>query len=268
MPSFFAAIRFVPSAITNESINVGVLLVSGDRVEVRTLDDWQRVKAFAGPSWRDVRRLIADMADNPGRFLGIDSVQSADQLRERLSAWTRVIQFSDVRASLASMNELSATIPTMILGESAERLPASGRRGVVLRALYQAAVSAYELRFERRPHGIIRKQAIVPGKKAHHKIDVGIVNGQFYAGAFALSFATPQAERQWKDTDAVAFAIEDTTVPRDAIAVVLDGPSQQSEPYERARALFERLQVQTLPFEGISEWANRAVTVVPEGATH
>jgi hypothetical protein len=157
----------------------------------------------------------------------------------------------------------------MILGESAEELPASGRRQVVLKALYQAVVSAYELRFDRRPQGMIQKQATVAGRIADHKVDVGIVNGRFYAGAFALSFATAQEERQWKDTDAVAFAIQDMTTPPDNLAVVLDAPTKQSEPYERAKVLFDKLRVPTLPFEGITKWAHHAVTSVPDSAaTH
>ncbi len=155
MASFFSIIRFVPSAVTNETINVGVLLASGNRLEVRSLEDWHRVKAFAGSSSsaRDVRRVISDMADDPARFLGINAVKSAEQLRECLSAWTRVIQFSDVRASLAPIEELAATIPAMILGESSEELTQNGRRAAVLRAVHQAVVSAYELRFSRKPRG-------------------------------------------------------------------------------------------------------------------
>jgi hypothetical protein len=60
---------------------------------------------------------------------------------------------------------------------------------------------------------MVQKQATVSGKITNYKIDVGLVNGKFYAGAFALSFATSQAEKQWKDTDAVAFAIETWTCP-------------------------------------------------------
>jgi hypothetical protein len=268
MPSFFSVIRFVPSSVTNEAINVGVLLASGDHIEVRALEDWQRVRPFAGQHWKEVRRLIADMAGDPHGFLGIDAVTSADGLREQLSRWTRVIQFSDVHASLASMGELANTIPQLILGEGAGSLAPGGRRNVVIKTLYQAVVSAYSLRFDRRPLGIIQKQAIVPGRITKHKVDVGIVNGRIYAGAFALSFATAQTEKQWRDTDAVAFAVDDMMSRPEAMTVVLDAPAQPSEPYVRAQAVFKQLGVPTIAVDGISEWATRAVTAVPDAVAH
>lgn len=268
MASYFAVIRFIPNAVTDEAINVGVLLASGAHIEIHALQDWARVKAFAGASWRDVRRLVDDMSEDPAAFLGIESVDSVHDLRQRLSEWTRAVQFSDVHASLASVNELAAEIPEMILGRGEVELSPSGRRATVLRAMHHAVVSAYELRFSRKPRGIIRKGATVPGQKAQHKVDLGVVNGHFYAGAFALSFATSQSERQWRDTDAVAFAIEDMMVPREALAVVLDPPIERSEPYERAQDLFARLKVSTVGLDRISEWATKAVTAVPESALH
>ena len=268
MACLFSVIRFVPSSITNEAINIGVLFASADRIEVRTLDDWHRVKAFDSQRWKDVRRLADDLEDDPRAFLGVNPGASAEGLRNELSKWTRVLQFSDVRASLAPMAELLETMPAMLLGEGADALSPGGRRNVVVRALYQAVVSAYELRFDRRPRGVIQKQATIAGKKTSHKIDVGIANGTFYGGAFALSFATGQTEKQWKDTDAVAFAVDDMMGPREKIAVVLDAPTQASEPYDRAQDLFKRLHVPVLGFDEISAWANRALIDVPEHAAH
>lgn len=268
MASFFSVIRFVPSSITNEAINIGVLFASEDRIAVRTLDDWHRVKAFDTQRWKDVRRLVDDLATDPSAFLGISPGTPAEGLRDQLSKWTRVLQFSDVRASVAPMAELLETMPAILLGEGADVLSPGSRRNVVVRALYQAVVSAYELRFDRRPRGVIQKQATIAGKKTNHKIDVGIANGNFYAGAFALSFATAQTERQWKDTDAVAFAVDDMMAPRDKIAVVLDAPAEVSEPYQRAQDLFTRLNVPVLGFGEISAWASKAVIAVPEQASH
>lgn len=268
MLSFFSVIRFVPSAITNEAINIGVFFASGDRVAVRTLDDWQRVKAFDTQRWKDVRRLVHDLEADPIAFLGVSPGASAEDLQNQLSKWTRVLQFSDVRASVAPIEDLIQTMPAMLLGEGADLLSSGSRRSVVVKAVYQAVVSAYELRFERRPRGLVQKQATVAGRRTSHKIDVGIVNGQFYGGAFALSFATAQTEKQWKDTDAVAFAVEDIIAPREKIAVVLDAPALISEPYQRAQERFSGLSVPVLQFGQISQWASRAVIDVPEQAAH
>ncbi len=64
----------------------------------------------------------------------------------------------------------------------------------------------------------------VPAKKDDllMRMDVGIASGNFYGGAFALSFATAQSEKQLKDTDAVAFAVDDMTAARDQVTLSYD----------------------------------------------
>lgn len=267
MPSFFSVIRYVPNATAGEAVNVGVVIASGNHIEVRPLENWQRVKCFAGPSWRDVRKLVQDMHDAPSAFFGINGAGSAADLHGVLSAWTRVLQFSDVRASVAPADELAATLFRHVLVDVPDEVDADRRRSVVVKTLYSAMMSAFELRFERRPMGLIKKHARVPGKRTTHKFDVGIVNGSVYAGAFALSFATGQTEKQWKDTDAIAFAVEDMLIEKGVpVAVVLDAPPHDSEPYLRAKNLLEGMPVRLMGFNDITQWANEAVTHVPDSA--
>jgi len=126
--------------------------------------------------------------------------------------------------------------------------------------------SAFELRFERKARGLIKQHALVSGRRTNHKLDVGVVNGSLYAGAFALSFTTDQAGRQWKDTDAVAFAVEDLRAKRETIplGVVLDIPDGGTEASDRAAALLRDMQVETIAMESLDEWARRAITAVPD----
>jgi len=267
MASYFSVIRYVPNAAASESVNVGVVVASANRIEVRPLENWQRVKCFAGPSWKDVKKLVQDMHDEPAAFFGINGADSAGGLHSVLSSWTRVLQFSDVRASVAPVEELAASLCRHVLVDVPDDLNSDRRRTVVVQTLYRAMSSAFELRFERRPRGLIQKHARVPGRRTTHKFDVGIVNGSVYAGAFALSFATGQTEKQWKDTDAIAFAVEDMVVEVGVpVAVVLDAPPHENESYVRARNLFHGMPVRTMGFDDITQWANEAVTHVPDTA--
>jgi hypothetical protein len=114
---------------------------------------------------------------------------------------------------------------------------------------------------------LVKKQAQANGRRTRHKLDVGVVNGSLYAGAFALSFATGQPDRQWKDTDAVAFALEDlreaeAEVP---LCVVTDTPAGfDAEAYDRAQRLFTGMHVDRVPVEDVNGWAARAITAVPD----
>jgi len=267
MPAFFSVIRFVPDSVANEAVNIGVLCASGDRIEVRGLHDWDRVKCFAGASWQEARRLVHELEADPRAFLGVDNVVSADDLRPALSQWTHALQFSDVSASLDNLDALMNTMePLVLVGQRADMLVHQNRRDVVVRTIYRAMTSAFELRFERRARGLVRRRARVLGRRTNHKLDVGVVNGALYAGAFGLSFTTGQRDRQWKDTDAVAFAIDDLRAAGNAapLCVVTDEPMGENEAATRAGRLFDGMQVERIGVGHVDEWARRAIQAVPE----
>ena len=175
-----------------------------------------------------------------------------------------MLQFSDVRASVAPIEDLIQTMPAMLLGEGADLLSSGSRRSVVA-AFIRRSYHFSSLNGAR--EGSFRTGDCC-WKADQSQNRCWDINGQFYGGAFALSFATAQTEKQWKDTDAVAFAVEDIIAPREKIAVVLDAPALISEPYQRAQELFSGLGVPVLQFGQISQWASRAVIDVPEQAAH
>src|SRR3569833_474063 len=269
MAAFYSIVRFVPDAVANEAVNIGLLVASGTRVVVRTLSDWDRVKHFAGTSWREARRLVEELEQNPKAFLGLGQVNGADDLRAVLAQWTRALQFSDVRASLDTFDSVMTSLQPMVLvGQRADMLPLQNRRAVVVRTVYRAMSSAFELRFARKARGLVKQNAKVSGRRTNHKLDVGVVNGSVYAGAFAQTNTTRQPERQWKDTDAVAFAVDDlrATGLVAPLCVVTDvAPDDGAEgAFRRADALFANMGVETVAVQKIDEWARRAITAVPD----
>lgn len=269
MAAFFSVVRFVPDSVANEAVNIGLLVASGARIEVRTLSDWDRVKHFAGANWREARRLVEELQQDPKAFLGVGQVNVADDLRAAIAQWTRALQFSDVRASLDTFDDVMTSLEPMVLvGQRADMLPLQNRRAVVVRTVYRAMSSAFELRFERKARGLVKQHARVSGRRTKHKLDVGVVNGSVYAGAFALSFATGQPDRQWKDTDAVAFAVDDlrATGLEAPLCVVTDvSPDDGTEEaVRRADALFAEMGLETVAVRDVDEWARRAITAVPD----
>ena len=48
MSTQFSIIRFVPDVIANESINVGVIAMSGQNVKIQFINSWHRARALGG----------------------------------------------------------------------------------------------------------------------------------------------------------------------------------------------------------------------------
>lgn len=271
MATFYSVIRFVPDPIRDEALNVGIVVARGETILVHLVDDWSRLKYFAGAHWRSMRQTLREFAGNPHDFLGLAAVAERKAFESRLAGWTHSLQFSDVRVSTDMPQDLLEKLSDVFLWQEARAEDASSRRRRALVDSVDGALrSAFTLRFERQPRGMVKRHARVPGKKAAHKVDVGLVNGTAYAAAFALTFATDQTERQWRDTDAVAFAIDDiyATGSKIPIAAVMDPPPSATEPYERARRLLSSFPIEIVEAADVSPWAARAVRTIPDQAVN
>jgi DUF3037 family protein len=266
MATLYSVIRYLPSALSDESVNVGLLFVDGHTVKIRSLQEWDRLKCFAGREWKSVRRLIADIKDAPASVLDINPADNADKLNEKLSHWQRSLRFSEIRGSLEKSDALAQSLSSVFLRQATEnRLDINGRRKAIVDNIYAAVQSAYAVRFDRRPTGLLKRDIKAAGRRTQHKVDVGIANGSLYAGAFAISFANVQENRQWRDTDAIAFALEDMTIDKaqTPLAVLLDVPEETSAS-ARARTLFGDFGAELLTTNQIQTWAQKAVMNVPD----
>lgn len=266
MPTLYSVIRYCPSTISDECVNVGLLVVDGKAIRVRPLADWDRLKNFAGREWKSVRRFMSELKDEPAAILAVDASETASALDAKLCSWQRAFRFSEMRGSLESIDSLLDTLPSIFLRETAEaRLDVNGRKKMFVDNIYSAVASAYAVRFDRKPTGLLKRDARAVGKRAQHKIDVGIANGTLYAGAFAISFASAQENKQWRDTDAIAFALDDIeqTDGSASLAVLLDAPAE-TYASRRAKSLFQDLGAELLEIGEIQSWAQRAVTKVPD----
>ncbi len=53
MASFYTVVQYVPDPVTDERVNIGVIVAAEDTVQSRFLSNWRRVKQFGGTleSW-------------------------------------------------------------------------------------------------------------------------------------------------------------------------------------------------------------------------
>jgi hypothetical protein len=269
MPSYYSVLRFVPDPIAGESINIGIIVVRGTETHVRLLEDWSRVQKFAATGIKEIQRLTREIAEDPCGSLGIDPKSGPQQLNEKLASWTNSLQFSVLRAATEDPTTLDATLEGLFLIEPADRqvTPAQRRTQLISTAMAEVR-TAFQRRFDRMPKKLVHRAHPVSGARTWHPVDVALANGELYAGAFALPFATRQSERQLHDTDATAFAVEDIlgANPNVHLSVIVDAAEQHSQQYTRAVELFRDMNVETVQASELSQWAHRAVKFVPDSA--
>src|SRR5664279_3998902 len=84
-------VQYVPDAVTNERINIGVVVLAAGRARSAFLTNWSRVKQFAG---KDISFL---------KVLQKDSKTWDESTVRRLSSqWTGSIQFTPPRFTTLS----------------------------------------------------------------------------------------------------------------------------------------------------------------------
>ena len=269
MASYYSVLRYVPDPIAGESVNVGVLVIRGKEAHVLLLGDWSRVQKFSAASSKEIQRLAKEIQADPVSCLGIHPECAPEQLNESLADWTNCLQFSTVRAATEDPATLDATLERLFLVEPIGRqvTPAQRRAQLISTAMAEVR-TAFQRRFDRMPRKFVHKARRVDGFRTWHPVDVALANGELYAGAFALPFAIRQPERQLHDTDATAFAVEDIleAKPETRLTVILDAAERDSQSYDRAIELFSNLHVETVTASEISQWASRAVMLIPDDA--
>jgi len=101
VPSYYTIIQVVPDPLTDERINVGVIAFDDDgHIEHRVLNNWNRVKAFAGAA--NVNPVTTSVH---GIF---DEALTPDVIRSMTTEWRHSVQLTTPRGSLANVKSLAA----------------------------------------------------------------------------------------------------------------------------------------------------------------
>lgn len=112
MTSVYRVIRFVPNAVTEEFVNVGVVAYSPDDLKARVclsaLVNYTRVVAFAGAAATcAVKAFLNDL---------VTRVPTGDEVERMAKRFTNSIQFTETRASLLAPDDLLRTLVPTFLG--------------------------------------------------------------------------------------------------------------------------------------------------------
>ncbi len=107
MAAFYCVIRFLPSPLAEEFVNVGVLAFKGSEVKLKLLENWTRAEYFAGESLVSIRSLLEETEwPNLGE----------EVIRKMVTAWShRSLQLSEPRASLLDVDGLLEEVAPVFL---------------------------------------------------------------------------------------------------------------------------------------------------------
>lgn len=254
MTTHYSIVQYVPDAIRDERVNIGVVAFSENQIESQFLTNWQRVKQFGGNE-----RFLKDVARNLSRI-------EAGQFASLVNNWTQSVQFTKPAASLLSVEELLIDATRRYLVDPQVTQRAYRTHSEVVNQSVRALQQAVSQQISRPAARIVKKNVPFRGHFDSHQFDIGARNGQPIFGANAISFQSPQHETTRKTVDAVAWAIDDVRKEYAELpmAVVAAFPSAETPIFRKARQLYANLAVDLVDESHLAPWAQRMAGQVVE----
>jgi hypothetical protein len=140
-----------------------------------------------------------------------------------------------------------------------------GRDKVIANASKSLA-GAMRARYGHAPRGLLQRNVELKGEIEHHALPLALKNGTIYGGAFAVSFETGSPRMQQRDTDAIAFALEDVARAKKPVplSVLVLPPRQRTPTYNRARHIFREIDAPIVVERGLERWAENLIGRLPD----
>lgn len=260
MVSFYSIVQYAPDPVRNERVNIGVVAFGDGRVRPLFLQNWHRVKQFAG---KDVSFL---------KEVSHDAKHWDEATVNRLAAqWTGTVQLTKPSVSTLAPDELLVDAGSRYLVENV-----AATRG------YRVKTDAVRIARSRIREKLIERFGAVggsllrnrmhslQGKHMAYKFDVSVSNGHPFFAAQAISFEVPGTRFLDKEISATAWLIED--VKREtqdlpiavmALPPVLERANDVSlSTYKRAAGTFRELGAEVVLEAELAPWAKRMVELV------
>jgi len=267
--SYYSQIQYVPDPIAGERINVGIVAIDTDGCEYQFVRDWRRAAAFGGQDVGFLREFAEEAVEAGSNWFSVSG--GPKTTAAALKKWHNKVQFSELRPSTKSRNDLLVAMTTVFLRgqgsdiDAAARFVGRGREKAISTAT-QVLGAELRKRFGHAPRGLLQRDVVLRGHIETHQLDLAVKNGTLYGGAFAVSFETGSPKMQRRDTDAIAFALEDVGKGAEfqPLSVVVIPPRDKTPTYARAQHIFRELRAPIVVESGLNKWAQSLVAHLPE----
>lgn len=269
MPSKYTIVQYLPDPVTDERINIGVIVVGEGRIETRFLENWERVSAFAAGEDIQFLRDFADrVQDTDPQQLGLPSLDGlasldTEHLLQLPGEWINSIQLTDPRGTLRD--------PATAVDELAARFlrvqSRQGRRSQAYRDRRRAGAIAFEeVRAALSRHhaeGYLQRTGELTGKVERHRFDAVAKNGHPFLVAHGLSFENPDEREVMRSVDALGFAVRDIRDEQPDLPIGIVGlrrpGAEESGPFIRALHVFGAYGGRLLREDEVRLWAEAIV---------
>ena len=267
MPSFFSVIRYVPDPITEERLNVGVVVYGEGKVLSKFIGEWAKVRIFGGEDIRFLREFADDIERKQLNLFRPDSRWDEHTLQQISKHWKNSIQLSEPKASLQSPQELLEDISSRYIREQVHRRRERKDKREVLRVGLEALTqSFYERHHQPLSNNLIKRRHSIKGARDNHSLDLVIGNGHPFFAAEALSFQGQDSVEMRKEVDAALWVIEDIRKADNKLplAVLALPPVGRLPLYSKARRIFKNdLKVDFVAGAQVEGWGRKMAKTIP-----
>jgi hypothetical protein len=278
MASYYSVVRFVPSALAEEFVNIGVLVIGDGHVRGKFLEDWGRVERFA--QGRDVRHardfqewVLGSMVPEGLSDRRMKAISEEDV--HRISKeWIGSIQVTPPRASILSPEVLLEDIAPTFLGDTdavelAEEAEVVTRFVHHKRKVVRATVNTLKEAIGRRgKHGLmVKTQYPISANVRTRVFDIVIGNGVPKHAVQCFNFYVADPRKILEQVDATAFAVEDVRRKSPlGVSVIASAPTDDTAMLQ-AKNTFSAVGVPVVLADDIAGWSESLVgeLVAPNG---
>lgn len=263
MGVLYTIVQYVPDPLADERMNVGVIVVEGGRIEGRFLRQWNRVRTFGGEDvsfLRDfaerVNRWTPEHPEIPGLAAGARLNEKG--LEEIVGRWHNSIQFTPLKASLSSKDQLLDQLTSRYLRHAPRKRTSYRDRRKAAQIAFRELEDAFLPVLSEQSEATVNRNVLIPGKLDEHRFDVSVENGHPYLAAHGLSFEGPHSKDLDKEIDATAWSIDDVKTANktlDLAVLVLPPKSVRSKTFLRAVRVFEGLKADVVEEPEAESWA-------------
>jgi hypothetical protein len=253
MPAYYSVVQYVPDPVTDERINVGVIVFGDGHVASRFVDNWQRVRTFGGENIGFLRKF-ANEADQ----------MTEAEIRKIAREWYHSVRLTEPAGSLLGRDDLLNDISSRYLRDwsPAQRTYRTRRQAVVLAT--NAVTVAVERACGEQAKGLIRNDYRLRGRTGKHPFDVTAVNGEPYFAARALSFeGSTESTSLLHAIESTNYALEDVRDNGLPLAVVTLPPRHLVlDTYQEAVESFRDKGADVVEEGDIKDWAGTMAKLV------
>jgi len=263
MPQTFI-VQYVPDAVTNERINIGVVVVANGTANSLFLSHWNRVKQFAGANIA----FLKDIQRDARRWDEATVLRLASQ-------WTGSVQLTEPRfTTLEPEQALFDASRRYLLDRSPEKQAYRGKSDAV-RIVKGQIREKLVARLGTSGQALLKDSSYeLKGKHLAYGFDVTVGNGRPFYAAQGISFEVPDTRHLDKEITSTAWLIEDvkretpdlplgvSVLPPKATLAARNG-RDPDRLYDDATRLLNGLGARVLTESDLPDWAAEMADKLP-----